>query len=116
MPVAFRHLRPFESRWRWHPLARSHIGPNHPAHFNRRIGRQVDLVAELLGLIHLIDAVAVHVELPAVIDAAQTRLFVAPEPQRGAPMRAELIDQADAPLAVAKTDELLAEQLNTHRW
>src|SRR6516225_10266377 len=29
-------------------------------------------------------------------------------------MRAEFIDEADAPLAVAKTDKPLAEQLDTH--
>jgi len=115
VPVAFRHLGPLESRRRRHPLAWSHIGPDHPAGLRRRVGRQADLVAELLRFVHLIDAVAVDVELPAMIDAAQARLFVAPEPQRGAPMGAEFIDEADAAPAVAKTDEALAEQPDTYR-
>jgi len=80
VPVAFRHLRPFESRRRGHALLRPHIGPDHPAYLGRRICRKVDLVAELLGLVHLVEAVTLDVKLPAVIDAAQPRLFVAPEP------------------------------------
>src|SRR6202022_4985458 len=80
-----------------------------------RISRQVDLVAELLGLVHLIDAIAVDVEFPAVIDAAQARFFVASEPQRGAAVRAELVDQTDTALAVAKADQTLAQNVKTDR-
>ena len=45
----------------------------------------------------------VDVELPAVIDAAQAAFLVAPEIQRDAAMRAELLDQADAALACRGT-------------
>src|ERR1700694_3042211 len=72
--MALRYLCPLESGGCRHQLAWSHIGPDHPAHLSGRISRQVNLVAELLGFVHLIDAVAVDVELPAVIDAAQSRL------------------------------------------
>src|SRR5205809_5683012 len=82
--MALRHLRPLESGGCRYQLARSHIGPNHPAHLGGRISRQVNLVTELLRLVHLIDTVAGDVELPAVINAAQARLLVASEPQRGA--------------------------------
>src|SRR5216683_3172467 len=107
--MALRYLCPLESGGCRHQLARSHIGPDHPAHLGRRISRQLDLVAELLGLVHLIDAIAVDVVLPAVIDAAQARFLIAPEPQRGASVRAELVDQTDPALAVAKTDETFTQ-------
>ena len=72
-------------------------------------------MTERLRLVHLLDAIAFDVELPAVIDAPQAGFLVASKPQRGAAMRAELVDEPDAALAVAKTDELLPEQLNAHR-
>src|SRR6266704_1317359 len=42
-------------------------------------------------------------------------LLVAAEPQAHAPMGAELLDQPDPPLGVAKSDETLPEQLQAHR-
>ena len=64
----------------------------------------MDLVAERLGFVHLLDAAAVGGEFPAVVDAAQPALFVASEPQGGAAMRAILVDEADLAVAVAKCD------------
>jgi hypothetical protein len=69
----------------------------------------------LLRLVQLIDAGAADVELPAVIDAAQAALLVAPEVERHAAMRAIFLDEADAALGVAEGDELLAHQLDAHR-
>jgi hypothetical protein len=69
----------------------------------------------LLGLVHLIDAIAVNVELPPVIDAAQAGLLVASEPQRGPAMRAKLVDEANAALAVTKAYEAFAQQLHPDR-
>jgi len=53
----------------------------------------LDLVLELMlrGLIGLVDTGAGDIELPAVIDAAQTTLLVAAEEQRGAAVRAILV-------------------------
>src|SRR5216684_137924 len=113
--MGFGHLGPLESRRRRHLFALSHIGPDHPADLGGRIGCQTNLVAELLRLVHLIDAIAFDVELPTVIDAAQAGFLVPSEPQRGAAVRAKLVDEADAALAVAKTDELLAEELHADR-
>ena len=73
--VGLWHLRPLEGRGCGHLVARPHIGPDHAAHLDGRIGGQPDLVAERLGLVHLVDAVAVDVEFPAVIDAAQPALL-----------------------------------------
>src|ERR1700737_1723880 len=113
--MALGYLRPLESRGCRHLVVRTHIGADYPAHLGRRIGGRVDLVAELLGLVHLIDAIAVDVEFPAVIDAAQARFLVASEPQRGTAGRAELVDQTETALAVAKAAQTLTQKLNTNR-
>ena len=62
-----------------------------------------------------LDALAGHVEFPAVIGAAQAALLVAAEPQRDAAMGAELVDQAVAALAVAERNEPLGQELHPHR-
>src|SRR3981081_4910191 len=68
-----------------------------------------------LRLVQLVDAGAGPVELPAVIDAAQAALLVAPKIERYAAMRAIFLDEADAPLGVAEGDELLPHQFDAHR-
>ena len=75
----------------------------------------MDLAGKTLGLVHLVDAGAGDVELPAVIDAAQPVLLVAPQPERDAAMGAELLKQANAAEAVTKRDEVLAQQPHAHR-
>src|SRR6266700_224345 len=45
-----------------------------------------------------------------MIDAAQTAFFVAAKEQRGAAMRASMIQYANMPQAVAKSDQTLAQQ------
>ena len=72
-------------------------------------------MAERFGLVHLLDAAAVDREFPAVIDAAQPALLVAPEPQGGAAMGAILVDEPDPALAVAKGDEVFAQEPHPHR-
>jgi hypothetical protein len=64
----------------------------------------------LLRLVHHFDAGAGDVELPAMIDAAQATFLVAPEIERDAPMRAELLKQADTAFAVTKCHQVFAEQ------
>jgi hypothetical protein len=70
------------------------------------------LVLEVLVRWHVrhVEAVAFSVELPAVIDAADAALLVAPEEQRCATMRAAVIHDADATRRIAKADQLLAQQ------
>src|SRR5712664_1212709 len=67
-------------------------GPDDPARFHRRIGPSAYLVreAQLLRLIQHVHAAAVDVELPAVVDAAQSAVFVPPQEERGLPVRAAL--------------------------
>ena len=66
------------------------------------------------GLVGHVDAVAVDVELPAVVDAAQAGFFVAAEEQGRAAVRAVVLDQADLAVGVAEGDELLAEEQDPH--
>ena len=110
--AGFRHLGPGEFRQRRHLLGRPEVCPDDTAKFAGRISRQPHLVLELmlLRLVQLIDAGAGHVELPAVIDAAQAALLVAPEEERCASVGAELVEQPHAPAGVAERDQALAEQ------
>ncbi len=62
-----------------------------------------------------VDDVALSVELPAMIEAAQAALFVASERERGFAMRTGLAEQAEFSVAVTERNELLAEQLDPHR-
>src|SRR5438309_1521217 len=57
----------------------THVGPDQSAALLARVGDGRDLRAEvtLSRLVGHVDAVARDVELPAVVDAAQTRLLVA---------------------------------------
>src|SRR4029077_5925559 len=84
---------------------------------DRRIGGDVDFVEKLvLGrLVHLVDAAAGDVELPAVIDAAQPAFLVAAEEQRGAAVRAIFVQEPDPPLTVAKGDEVFAQEPHPYR-
>ena len=94
-----------------------HIGPQHAAALDQRIGRELDLPGEaaFLGLGGNLDALPGEIELPAVIGAAQAAFLVAPEPQRHAAMGAELVDQPIAPQAVAKRHQPLGQDLDAHR-
>jgi hypothetical protein len=67
------------------------------------------LVLEFLARRHVghVHAVPSHVELPAVVDAADAAFLVAAQVERGAAMRAAVVEDADASLRVAKGDELL---------
>jgi hypothetical protein len=50
-----------------------------------------------------------------VIDAAEAGLFVAPEEQGCATVRAMVLQQGDLPGAVTKRDQPFAEQHHPHR-
>src|SRR5690606_40923450 len=70
-----------------------------------------DLVLEvaLRRLRRHVDTGAGDVELPAVVDAAQAVLLVAPEEHGGAAVRTGVRDQADLTRSRAEPDEVLAE-------
>ena len=108
--VRGRHQRHLQIRQLGHRLGRAHIGPDHVAPFAHRIGLDPDQVFCIeigIGGRH-VDASAVGVEFPAVIDAADAAFLVAAEPEIGAAVRTILIDDADHASGVAKGQQLLA--------
>ncbi len=84
---------------------------------NHRVRLELHLGLEGLALWHIghIDAVAMHIELPAVVHAAQSTLFIAAKEQGRAAMGAIGIHQARAPLGVPEQDEVFAEDLHPDR-
>ena len=117
MPVVGRRAHQFVIGRRRLQLARSHVDPDHPAAFERGIGRDRYFRFEqrVRRFRRHVDAVAVLVEFPAVVDAAQSALFVAAEEQRGAAMRTKRIDDADVAVRIAKRYQIFAQQTHAHR-
>ena len=97
--------------------ALAHVDPDEAGALDGAVGLGLHLVLEVLVLGHVrhVQAVARNVELPAVIDAAQPALLVAAEEQRGAAVRAAVVDHADPAGAVAEGHELLAQQHQARR-
>ena len=112
-----RHHGELEFRQPRLMLRRPHVGPQHAAPLDQRIGAQPDHRAEaaLLRLRRNLHALAGHVVFPAVIRAAQPAFLVAAEPQRHAAMRAEFVHQPVATLGVAEGDQPLRQKLHAHR-
>ena len=106
-----------ETRQRRRLGARPHIDPHDAGAFDRAVRLGADPVLEVLLRRHVrhIDALAGDVEFPAVIDAAQPVRLVAAEKQRRAAVRAAMVHHADPAFAVAKRDQLLAEQHQAKR-
>src|SRR5207248_6001426 len=82
--MAVRNAGEVEVGRRRHRLLRAQVPPDDATGLERWVGGRMNLLGEALGLVHLIDAVALDVELPAVVDAAQPALLVAPQPERDA--------------------------------
>src|SRR5437763_16415423 len=102
VPARLRYLGPGEFGRRRHLVGRAEIGPDETAELDRRIGRDVNVLLELMlrRLVELIDAIAFDVKFPAVIDASEPAFLVAAEPQRHAATPPEFLDQADPAVAV----------------
>src|SRR5438105_7216559 len=115
--MARRHHGPLVLGKRRLQLRWSHVGPEHAAALDQRVALQLHALAELrvAQLGWDLDALAGHVVLPAVIRTAQPVLLVAPEPERYAAVRAELVDESQPVLRVAERDQALAEDLHPHR-
>src|SRR5687768_5022173 len=76
-PLVGFSLRPGEERRRWLLLRRSHVAEDHSAHLVSRVSWNADLVLEI-GFGRLgrhVDATPFAVELPAMVDAANTVLL-----------------------------------------
>ena len=98
-----------------HLVRRSHPHPHEAAGLAARIHPVSDLFREhrFVRLGRPIHDVAFDVDLPAVIEAAQPALFVAPQRERCTSMRAMLVEHADPALGIAKRYEVLAEEPHT---
>ena len=92
--------------------ARAHVRPDHAVDVAARVRAGPHLVPERALRRHArhVDAAADHVELPAVVDAAEPALLVATVEERRAAVRAVLGDEPDLAPAVAEGDQVLAEQ------
>src|SRR4029450_139522 len=93
-------------------LARPHVDPHDAVDVTTWVRACADLVLEraLLGLAGHVHAAPGHVELPAVVRAAEPALLVSPEEEGGAAMRTVRREHAHAPFGVAEGDEILAEE------
>ena len=112
-----RDRHPLQRRRIGPQCRRAHVGPNHAAALDHRIGLEMDPLAHA-GFVRFrrqFDTMAIDVVFPAVIGAAQAVRLVAAEPQRDTAMRAELLDHADASAGIAKGQQLFSEQLHSHR-
>ena len=76
------HVGKFEFRQARLMFRRTHIGPQHAATLDQRIGADFDAGTEavLLRLRRKVHALAGHVVFPAMIDAADAAFLVAAEP------------------------------------
>ena len=115
--VRGRHHGEFPFRQRRLLLGRAHIGPQHAAALDQRIGLQFDLlaVAALARLRWHLDALPGVIVFPAVIRAAQAAMLVAAEPERHAAVGAELVGQRELAVGVAPGEQPLGEKLHAHR-
>ena len=93
----------------------SQVGPDDAAGLVHRVGPHPDLLAERGRLARHVDALAVHVERPPVVHAAQRRVLVAPEVQRRAAVRAVLLHQPDPAAGVPERHQVLAQQPHPRR-
>jgi hypothetical protein len=127
-PVAFTHQEAdvqilfgneqrFQHRHRRGDHARAHVNPDQSGALLHPIGLGADLLLEILRRRHVrhFQTLAVDVEFPAVIDAADAVLLVAAEEQRGTAVRALMVEHADPAGTVAKRDQGFAKQHQPHR-
>ena len=82
---------------------------------------RIGLVFHLLGegalrrLGRHFDDVAIDVDLPAVIEAAETAIFVTAVHERRAAVRAIFVENADLAVSVAEDHQILAKQTHLDR-
>src|SRR6266705_5867476 len=100
-----------------HALLRPEVRPHDLAELAGGIGLDGDrvVIAGTGRYVGQVDALAVHVVLPAVIDAADTAVFVAAEEKVRAAVRAVRLDQPYPAFRVAKGDQVLAHQFDADR-
>ena len=73
------------------------------------------LIRSPFGRIGQIDAIAINVELPTVIDTAEAALLIAAPEQVRAPVRAVGIQNADAAMTVPERNQIFAKDAQSDR-
>src|SRR6516162_581054 len=98
-------------------LPRPHIDPDESRTFPNIVGLRLDAVVrgQWTRQVRCVDTVACHVELPTMIDAANTVMLVAAKEKRRAAMRAFLIHDTDTTRRIAEGDQLLVEKFES-QW
>src|SRR5262249_48280280 len=104
------HVR-FERGQGWGGSTRAEGGPHDPAAFLGWIGDGLDFAFEVtLGwFVGHVETVALDVELPAVIDAAQARFLVASKEETRSAVWAVVPNESDLPGSVTEGDQLFAQ-------
>ena len=117
MPVAVRRFEYLGGGEFGPQFLRAEISPDHAAAFDGRKGSRFHIGFDAIPVrgVRQIDAIAVHVELPAVIDAADAALLIAAPEQVGAPVRAVGIQNAHAAVAVAERNQIFAKYAKPDR-
>ena len=98
-------------------LAAAHIGEDQPAALDARVSWMANLVlvTAVRRLRRHLQAAAVHIIEPAVVEAAQPAVLDAPVTQVRAAVRAQEAKEAGPPGIVAKQHQVLAEEPRRHR-
>src|SRR5215471_17757705 len=115
--MGFRYPRPLQFRQLGNTLSWPHVSPDDSAILARRVRGRADSVMEGIfrWLVGHVDASAVDIKFPAVIDASKTTLFVATPEEARPPVSTELIQQTGPAGRVTKGDQIFTEQANPHR-
>jgi hypothetical protein len=105
------HVEAFVTRQHGLLVRRAQVGPHQAVQLLHRVPGLAHLVAgaAAFGLAGLLHAMALHVEQPAVVAAADAALFDLAVIQGRAAMRAVRVDQAGPAGLVAKQDQVLAQ-------
>jgi hypothetical protein len=96
---------------------RAHIGPKHPVSLLAGIGLDPGAFLEAAArrLSRHVGHRAGHIEFPAMVDAAQSAIFVSPKDQRCAAVRTGLVNQTDPAFGIPEGNQILAQQPDTFR-
>ena len=94
-------------------VRRAHVGPDEAAPFLGGVGKMFDLLGHAAGgwFRHHFQHVTVDVHFPAVVQAAQTTIFIASEYQRYPSVRTVLVHHANLTIGVTKNHQIFTKQL-----
>src|ERR1700722_13457759 len=115
--VTLRNPRPLELGQLGLVLRRPHISPYQASVFARGVSRDPYLVFEsvLLRLVGHVDAGAIHVEFPSVVNASQAALFIAAPEKARSPVGTELINQSHMPVRGPEGNQVFSQEPHPDR-